>query len=96
MADVEKYRKGLHLVPEHMRDSILMWIETPVAPRMLGSFLYAVLCNDLVGAFACADDENARGMRGWVEYLTNYAPRGCYGSVEAVKAWHASGGLRRA
>jgi hypothetical protein len=85
---------GLQLIPEHMRESVKRWIETGFPhPRMMGSFLRAVLANDLMGAFANADEDNARALRGWAMYLYNHAPSGCYGSAEHIAAWHTSGGL---
>lgn len=58
MAD---YRKGLHLVPEHMRDAIAMWIEDPRPPKLMGGFLCALLSNDLMATLGAADDDLVRG-----------------------------------
>ena len=55
-----------------------------------GSFLTAVLCNDLREAFACADDENAAAMRDWVRFFYNCAPAGCWGSPDRFQAWMAA------
>lgn len=73
------YRKGLHRLPEHMRES--------------SSFMRAVLTNDLMGAFAHADETNAACMKGWVLFLYNHAPSECYGSLEKLNAWHERSGL---
>jgi hypothetical protein len=92
MAD---YKAWLELIPEHMRGSVTRWIEMGFpAPKLMGRFLQAVLTNDLMNSFAYADDENRAGMRGWVMFLHNYAPSGCYGSKEKLDAWHAAGDSR--
>ena len=81
MAD---FRKGLHLIPEHMVEGVVRWIEWGLPP---GDFLTALLSNDLMGAFARADEQNAASMRGWAMFLYNYAPSECYGSQAKVLAW---------
>lgn len=76
-----------------MQDSVQEWIETAAFhPDVLGSFLYAVLSNDLIGALACADSENLRSLREWGMFLYNDAPSGCYGSREKLLKWYAHGG----
>ncbi len=82
-------RAHLHMVPFHMHEAICSWIEDPVHPKLLGSFLYALLTNDLSGAFGHADDRNAAAMRNWVRFLCNHCPGPCWGSPEKVTAWHA-------
>lgn len=78
-----------------MHDSIADWIETArIPPRLMGSFMRAVLTNDLMGAFGHADEQNAAAMRAWTMFLYNDAPSECYGSAEKLQAWHERGGLR--
>lgn len=85
---------GLHLVPGHMHNSIVLWIERGFPhPARMGSFLRAVLCNDLMGAFAYADQKNRFAMSAWATFLYNFAPGGSYGSPEKVRQWHEQGGL---
>lgn len=88
-----EYIEQLHMLPPHMGGAIKRYIENGIAP---GSFLTAVLCNDLREEFARADDENSRAMRSWVQYLYSYAPGGCWGSKERFEAWIACGGLNAA
>lgn len=85
-----EYREGMDKLPAHMRGGILRYIEQGIPP---GSFLTAVLCNDLKEAFGRADDENTAAMREWVFYLYNYAPTGCWGSPDKFSAWIERGGL---
>lgn len=60
-------------------------------PYPFGSFLTAVLANDLVGAFAHADEVNQQLMQEYAAYLYNEMPGRCgdptvdyWGSYEAV------------
>ena len=84
-----EYRDHLHLLPPHMHNGIVGWIEHA---QPVGHFLTALLSNDLMEAFGRADDKNIASMRQWVIFLYNYAPRGCYGSPQNVAAWRAAGG----
>ncbi len=52
-----------------------------------GSFLQAVLENNLMEAFARADDENVVGMYDIVKYVYNNVPIACYGSPAKIQAW---------
>jgi hypothetical protein len=52
-----------------------------------GSFLQAVLSNDLMEAFGRADIFNRAGMFSIVSFLYNHAPSQCYGSPEKYSAW---------
>lgn len=71
-------------LPEHMREGARMYVEHGGHP---GHFLRAVVENDLVGAFAAADEKNFAHMADWARWLYNEAPRACWGSREAVRAW---------
>lgn len=73
-------------VTDTMRQSIVRWIALG-RDDQLGGFLRALLSNDLMGAFARADEQNAAAMHKWCIFLHNYAPAGCYGSPEAVRQW---------
>lgn len=77
-------------LPEHMRDGFRRYIEDGIPG---GSFMTAVLSNDLMGAFQRADDINRDHMFDTCAFLHNEAPRGCFGSPEHVKDWIRSGGL---
>ena len=52
-----------------------------------GSFLRAVLENNLAESFAHADDDNARDMHEIVAYVYNELPGSCWGSPERVREW---------
>lgn len=71
-------------IPEHMRDGIVRYIENGIEP---GSFLTAVICNDLTQACACADSQNRRLLFEYIDFFYNYAPRSCWGSREKFDSW---------
>ena len=52
-----------------------------------GSFLEAVLCNDLREACGHADEDNAVALWAIVGYLHNEVPGLCWGSPEKFSAW---------
>ena len=77
-------------IPEHMRPGLTRYIERGIKP---GSFMRAVLENDLKNAVFLADDINRQHLVDWVQILYTYAPGNCWGSPEKFKAWIAQGGL---
>jgi len=82
----ERIDAGAHLLPPYMADSAKRYILKGIPP---GSFLTAVICNDLREAFARADDTNAAMMHNWVRFFYNHAPCGCWGSPERYSNWLA-------
>lgn len=71
-------------LPEHMQDGMRIYIEHGVPD---GSFLMAVLENDLRGAFSRADSINRKRIGDYVHWLYNNAPSQCSGSPAKVEAW---------
>lgn len=84
--DVEKY------VPPHMQHAICDYL---IFGAPVGSFLSALLANDLMVAILRADDINTASLRNWALFLYNETPSECYGSPILVKAWRERGGLAR-
>lgn len=78
------YRTHITILPEHMRGAMLRWIEDAIHP---GSFLTAILCNDLKGTYSSADYINAAHVKDYIMYLYNYAPSNCWGSPEEFAEW---------
>ena len=70
-------------LPEHMREGMQLYIEHGVLP---GSFLQAVLENDLMGALRNADDINLHRLPDYGRFLYNEMPLAIFGSPEKVKA----------
>lgn len=73
-------------LPEHMQAPMQRYIEKRIPP---GSFLTSILCNDLMGALARADDVNMHALPAYGRFLYNNAPCGCFGSRENFEAWLA-------
>jgi len=71
-------------LPEHMRDGAKLYIERGIEP---GSFLAAVLANDLVGAASRADHININALKAWAMWLYSDCPSQAWGSREKVAAW---------
>lgn len=74
-------------IPEHMVDGIKLYLEHGVLP---GSFLVAVLCNDLVGACSKADRINKEFIFEWARFLYCHVSKNCWGSPEIVHKYAAS------
>lgn len=77
-------------LPPHMQAGMRRYIEHGIEP---GSFLFAVLSNDLMGAMGKADDVNLYALPDYGRFLYNNAPANCFGSKENVIAWTHRGGL---
>lgn len=77
--------EGYDLIPSHTQGAIERYILNGIPP---GSFLTAVLSNDLKEAVARADAENQRNLVNWVKFLYNHVPGRAWGSPAAVKAWY--------
>jgi hypothetical protein len=94
MAEYPDYcgtRANWDLIPEHMIGGLRRYIENGIAP---GSFLAAVLCNDLVAACTTADSINRHRLFDWCRFLYSCAPSGCWGSRDNYKKWIEGGGLQ--
>jgi hypothetical protein len=77
-------------IPDHCKEGLRGYIEngTPV-----GSFLSALLSNDLRGAFNKADATNAARIKNYLMFLYNEAPSECWGSPDKYAGWQQRGGL---
>lgn len=78
------WKEKLHMLPDHMQGAMERYIEHGMLP---GSFLTAVLENDLFEAVGRADEVNKYSLPQYVMFLYNYAPSGCYGSREKIERW---------
>ena len=75
------------LIPEYMRGAMERYMEHGIEP---GSFLMAVLSNDLLDASSLADDFNRHRLFDYCVWLIDFAPVSSYGSPEIVKRWMAA------
>jgi hypothetical protein len=84
-------RADWSLIPKHMVGGLRRWIEQGIVP---GSFLSAVLRNDLRAACECADDVNRHRLFDYVKFLYCYPPAESWGSPENFESWRRKGGLQ--
>lgn len=72
------------LIPKITLESLQAWIKHGVLP---GSFLQAVLKNDLIQAIPRADRHNLAAIVEICAWVRNEAPIGSWGSRELVEQW---------
>jgi hypothetical protein len=80
------------LIPLRMHGGIIRWI---LIGQMPGSFLSAIIKNDLRDSIGYADDENITRLSAYIQFFYHHAPTGCWGSKEKVLQWEQDGGLRK-
>ncbi len=71
-------------IPNYMHDGILLYLEHGIKP---GSFLYYIICNDLVNSIGSADINNKKSIFQYVDMIYNYFPSSAWGSKEKVEEW---------
>ncbi len=71
-------------LPLSLRSGMERYLEDGVTP---GSFLTAVLENDLFGAIIHADDDNRHRLRMIVMWVNQHLPAESWGSKDHVKHW---------
>lgn len=71
-------------LPEHIREGVRRWLEEGLTP---GSFLRAVIRNQLVDAVQRADHINLPLLGHIVYWFVNNAPEGSYGSDRCLSNW---------
>lgn len=74
---------------DYMAGAVQRYVERGFEP---GSFMQAILCNDLISAVGRADAFNRMYILEWVEWIDLNLPGNCWGSVERYDAWVRSGG----
>ena len=79
-----------HGLPEYMFSGLELYVRRGVLP---GSFLTALLRNDLHGSFRQADPTNSKLIREWVLFLQEHVQAMCWGSRERVREWVYRDGL---
>jgi hypothetical protein len=71
-------------VPMHLRDGLVRYFSDGILP---GSFLQAVLCNDLAQAILRAAPNGLSALPPLILFLQHYAPASAWGSRDLVLAW---------
>jgi hypothetical protein len=77
-------------LPNYMVAGVRRYINNGIAP---GSFLTAVITNNLFDAVGRADTTNQKALVNWIRFFYNEAPGGCWGSLEKMNAWINHNGL---
>jgi hypothetical protein len=89
-----EYGGRVYEIPSYMREGLRLYVANGCPP---GSFLRAVLENDLMRALGQADDTNMANLPAYGNFLYNHVPVACYGSPEKVREWiehHGLSGLK--
>lgn len=73
-----------HILPPHIREGVKLWLEHGITP---GSFLRALIRNDLFQAVLRADDINRIELPHIVQWFISHAPVGSYGSDKVFSQW---------
>lgn len=84
MQVLDKVYYNANDLPPHLRDGMERWIEQGITP---GSFLRAVLRNDLKEAVLRADEVSFASLSLIIRWLIIYAPEGSYGSDKVFSQW---------
>ncbi len=79
-------------VRAQMMEAIHRYIDDKIYP---GSFLQAIISNNLKEAVGCADDDNLRNIPAFVSYFYNEAPTNCWGSKEIMASWIKSEEIKK-
>lgn len=75
---------------DYMAGGLKRYVEHGMEP---GSFMQAILCNDLMGAVSRADATNIQLIPAWCKWIHANLPGICYGSEERYEAWVTKQGL---
>jgi hypothetical protein len=75
---------GSGYVPEHTHEALMNYFNHCYEP---GSFLMAVLRNDLMAASMRADHVNREHLASIAAWVCHNAPYGSWGSEEAIRGW---------
>lgn len=71
-------------LPVHLRAGMERWVEHGIPP---GTFLKAVLENNLVTALATADGDSRLALDRIAQFVHWGLPHDCHGSRDRCKAW---------
>ena len=88
---IQTYQIQLLTIPTHMHGALARYVLYGIHP---GSFLFAVLSNDLRKAVNCADDKNKVALVCWIQFLTWNLPAIAWGDPQSVYAWIDGGYMR--
>ena len=81
-------RDGRLQIPLYMHEGLINYVVHHIRP---GSFLQALISNDLFAAASKADDVNKDHLYEYVVFFYNWSPGACWGSPEKMEAWIKQG-----
>lgn len=84
-----EYGSEYELIPIHMREGLYEYVNNG---RRVGSFLEAVITNNLRETCYQADVVNRHVISDYVTFLNSYAPMACWGSAKKYHEWCIAGG----
>lgn len=87
---MESLKSTMVDVPRNNHEALASWVVHGIVP---GSFLCAVLRNNLKEACSRADFGNRISLHNTVAWLYNEAPEICWGSEHNFDAWRNAGGM---
>lgn len=94
MANMDPVYQRIQMIrldlPEWTHSELLDYIHRG---QFCGSFLEAILSNDLREAVNRCMQHEMDSIPRFVIFLTNYAPAGCWGSSDSYNNWRRIGGL---
>lgn len=73
-------------LPEGLRAGVQRWVEEGIQP---GSFLSAVIANNLRESVVCADPDNRRRLAQIVAWFLYDCPAYAWGSPQKARKWAA-------
>lgn len=85
----ESVREAARKLPVHMQEGAIGYVLHGYHP---GSFLSAVLRNDLISAAENADEQNKHALYEWAVFVYNAVPVAARGSREAIENWEGISG----
>lgn len=77
-------------LPDYMWEGVRNYISKGIRP---GSFLHAVIANDLRGAVLHADDNNIQLLPSWIRFVSTEFPHSAWGDTTLMRMWCDHGGL---
>lgn len=82
--DFDTYEFAPECVPDHAQEELANYLMKGWAP---GGFMTAMLAGDLFSAAVSGDQTNGPAMQGIANWIVHSAPKGSYGSREAIVNW---------
>ena len=71
-------------IPDHILPGLARYVTRGIVP---GSFMRAMLCNDLAGAVNSADSDNIRKIPAIYGFFYQYIPSAAWGREDKLRKW---------